>query len=76
MAMFERQIRSGSSELTVYSPGTDTIVVHVLDNDTFNDGTHNARIELPISEFRKLVAGIDFDTIDENKRFWNVEDSK
>lgn len=42
------------STLHAYSEGTDTVVLHVSDVSSFTDGTHHARIEIPLAQLREL----------------------
>lgn len=45
------------STLTAYDVGVDTIVLHVFDVSSFQDGVHEARIELPLDQLRALFNG-------------------
>lgn len=47
-------IASDGSTLEVYDVGVDTLVMHIHDVSSIQDGPHDARIELPLGQLREL----------------------
>lgn len=52
---FTKLSDSGKSSLRAYCEGTDTVVLHVWDAESFSDGVHEARVELPLAQFLDLA---------------------
>jgi hypothetical protein len=45
---------SDGSTLEAYDVGVGTLVLHIHDVSSFQDGPHDARIELPLGQLREL----------------------
>lgn len=53
MESIECYAKDGSM-LQAYDTGAGTIVLHIMDLTSFQDGVHDARIELPLGQLREL----------------------
>jgi hypothetical protein len=53
----------GKSSVRAYSDNGTTVVLHIWDADSFTDGVHEARIDIPIDQFLGLAHKIRMDTV-------------